>query len=117
MRLARPRALRKRGSARRPSSRASCRTPTGAGGDVERAVGAPHPVAGPRTRIGGLAGLRAFAEQYRGLGYEGMMAIHPSHIPVINEVFSPGPDELARHARLLATAEEAQTNGRDSWKS
>ncbi|MFF5008225.1 hypothetical protein ACFY3G_36035 [Streptomyces phaeochromogenes] len=39
------------------------------------------------------------------------MAIHPSHIPVINEVSSPGQDELARHARLLATVEEAQTNG------
>ncbi|WP_151481816.1 HpcH/HpaI aldolase/citrate lyase family protein [Streptomyces albicerus] len=109
---------------------------TGAGGDVERAVGyswsaegtetlalrsrvlldvraagAPHPVTGLWTRIGDLAGLRAFAEQNRGLGYEGMMAIHPSHIPVINEVFSPDPDELARYARLLATVEAAQTNG------
>lgn len=46
-----------------------------------------------------------------------MMAIHPSHIPVINEVSSPGPDELARHARLLATVEEAQTNGRESRKN
>ena len=110
---------------------------TGAGGDVERAVGyrwspegtetlalrsrvlldvraagAPHPVAGLWTRIGDPAGLRAFAEQNRGLGYEGMMAIHPSHVPVINEVFSPGPDELARCARLLAAVEAAQADGR-----
>ncbi|MFC5249100.1 HpcH/HpaI aldolase/citrate lyase family protein [Streptomyces nigrescens] len=109
---------------------------TGAGGDVERAVGyrwspegtetlalrsrvlldvraagSLHPVAGLWTRIADLAGLRSFAEQNRSLGYEGMMAIHPSHISVINEVFSPGPDELARCARLIAAVEEAQANG------
>ncbi|MGN9788237.1 HpcH/HpaI aldolase/citrate lyase family protein [Nonomuraea sp. ZG12] len=109
---------------------------TGKGGDVERAIGyrwspsgtetlalrsrvlldvraagAPCPVAGLWTTIGDLDGLRAFAEQNRSLGYEGMMAIHPSHIPVINEAFSPGPDDLARYARLIATVEEAQARG------
>jgi citrate lyase subunit beta / citryl-CoA lyase len=76
-----------------------------------RAAGAPHPITGLWTHITDLAGLRSFAEQNRSLGYEGMMAIHPSHIPVINEVFSPTPDELARCARLIATVEAAQTNG------
>ncbi|MET8209849.1 CoA ester lyase [Streptomyces sp. NPDC005373] len=109
---------------------------TGAGGDVERAVGyrwspsgaethalrarvlldvraagTPHPVAGLWTRIGDLDGLRAFAEQNRALGYAGMMAIHPSHVPVLNQVFAPGPDELARAARLIAVMEEAQARG------
>lgn len=109
---------------------------TGKGGDVERAIGyrwtpsgtetlalrsrvlldvraagAPCPVAGLWTTIGDLDGLRAFAEQNRSLGYEGMMAIHPSHIPVINEAFSPGPEDLARYARLIATVEEAQARG------
>ncbi|MEB8336187.1 HpcH/HpaI aldolase/citrate lyase family protein [Streptomyces endophyticus] len=109
---------------------------TGAGGDVERAVGyrwspdghethalrarvlldvraagAPHPVAGLWTRIGDLDGLRAFAEQNRALGYTGMMAIHPSHVPVINEVFAPTSGELARAARLIAAMEEAQAHG------
>lgn len=109
---------------------------TAAGGDVERAVGyrwspegtetvdlrsrvlldaraagVPHPVSGLWTRITDLPGLRAFAEQNRSLGYEGMMAIHPSHVPVINEVFSPGPAELARSARLIAAVEAAQGDG------
>jgi citrate lyase subunit beta / citryl-CoA lyase len=109
---------------------------TGAGGDVERAVGyrwspegtethalrsrvlldvraagAPHPVTGLWTRVGDLAGLRAFAEQNRSLGYTGMMAIHPSHVPVLNEVFSPSPEELARAARLVTAVEEAQARG------
>lgn len=40
-----------------------------------------------------------------------MMAIHPSHVPVINAVFSPGPDELARAARLVAAVEDGQGRG------
>ncbi|QFY06894.1 CoA ester lyase [Nonomuraea phyllanthi] len=76
-----------------------------------RAAGTPNPVAGLWTGIGDLDGLRAFAEQNRALGYEGMMAIHPSHVPVINEVFSPSPEELARYARLVAAVEAAQAGG------
>lgn len=109
---------------------------TGSGGDVERAIGyrwspggsetrelrsrvlldvraagSPHPVTGLWTRLSDLDGLRAFAEQNRSLGYEGMMAIHPSHVPVINEVFSPSSEELTRYARLLAAVEQAQAHG------
>ncbi|SPL99432.1 Citrate lyase beta chain [[Actinomadura] parvosata subsp. kistnae] len=109
---------------------------TGKGGDVERAVGyrwspsgtetlalrarvlldaraagVPCPVAGLWTDIADLDGLRAFAEQNRSLGYEGMIVIHPSHVPVINEVFSPTPEELARYERLLAAMEQAQASG------
>ncbi|MGP3775674.1 HpcH/HpaI aldolase/citrate lyase family protein [Streptomyces sp. SDT5-1] len=109
---------------------------TGAGGDVERAVGyrwspaghetyalrarvlldvraagAPHPVAGLWTRIGDLDGLRGFAEQNRALGYTGMMAIHPSHVPVLNEVFAPSAEELAHAARLIEAVEAAQARG------
>ncbi|MGW2325958.1 HpcH/HpaI aldolase/citrate lyase family protein [Streptomyces sp. NPDC001700] len=109
---------------------------TGPGGDVERAVGyrwsaggeethdlrarvlldaraadCPHPVAGLWTDIADLDGLRHFAEQNRALGYEGMAVIHPSHVPVVNEVFSPTPEELARCARLIAAVEEAQARG------
>ncbi|MBE1590915.1 HpcH/HpaI aldolase/citrate lyase family protein [Nonomuraea angiospora] len=76
-----------------------------------RAAGIPNPVAGLWTGIGDLDGLRSFAGQNRSLGYEGMMAIHPSHVPVINAAFSPSPDELARYARLIAAVEAAQAGG------
>ncbi|MGW2283430.1 HpcH/HpaI aldolase/citrate lyase family protein [Streptomyces phaeochromogenes] len=76
-----------------------------------RAAGVPCPVSGLWTRVGDLPGLRAFAEQNRSLGYEGMMAIHPFHVPLINEVFSPGPAELARCAELIAAVEAAQAEG------
>jgi len=76
-----------------------------------RAAGVAHPVTGLWGRIGDLDGLRAFAEQNRSLGYAGMMAIHPSHVAVINEVFSPSPAELDRCARLVAAVEAAQSAG------
>ncbi|MEU1273864.1 CoA ester lyase [Streptomyces sp. NPDC005799] len=77
-----------------------------------RAAGVPCPVSGLWTRITDLAGLRAFAEQNRSLGYEGMMAIHPSHVPVINRVFSPSPGELDHYAQLIAAVEAAQGAGK-----
>jgi citrate lyase subunit beta/citryl-CoA lyase len=76
-----------------------------------RAAGVEHPVSGLWTHIADLQGLGRFAEQNRALGYTGMMAIHPSHVPVINEVFSPGADELARAERLIAAVREAQAQG------
>lgn len=76
-----------------------------------RAAGVPCPVSGLWTRITDLAGLRTFAEQNRSLGYEGMMAIHPSHVPVINRVFSPSPGELDHYAELIAAVEAAQGAG------
>ncbi|WP_309237945.1 CoA ester lyase [Streptomyces albidus (ex Kaewkla and Franco 2022)] len=76
-----------------------------------RASGAAHPVAGLWTHIRDLTGLRRFAEENRSLGYAGMVAVHPSHVPVINEVFSPGPDELARCARLIEAVRDAQSRG------
>jgi citrate lyase subunit beta / citryl-CoA lyase len=41
-----------------------------------------------------------------------MTAIHPSHVPVINQVLSPGPDELTRCAELIAAVEAAPRDGR-----
>ncbi len=61
-----------------------------------RAAGVRFPLSGIWPVVDDLDGLRAFAEQSRGLGYTGLMAIHPSHVPVINEVFTPTADEIAR---------------------
>jgi citrate lyase subunit beta/citryl-CoA lyase len=110
---------------------------TARGGDVERAIGyrwsasgletlamrsqvlidvraakVPNPTTGVWTDIADLAGLRSFAESSRDLGYEGMIVIHPSHVPVVNEVFSPDADEQRRYARLVAVYEQAERLGK-----
>ncbi len=43
-----------------------------------------------------LAGLAAYAARGRRDGFTGMMAIHPSQLPVINAAFTPSADEVAR---------------------
>ena len=39
-----------------------------------------------------LDGLRAFARQGRQLGFRGQVVIHPSHVDVVNDVFTPQCD-------------------------
>jgi citrate lyase subunit beta/citryl-CoA lyase len=76
-----------------------------------RAAGVPNPVTGLWTDIHDHDGLRAFATQGRDLGYEGMVVIHPDHVPVVNEIFGTSAAELERYERLSAAMEEATTKG------
>lgn len=50
-----------------------------------------------------LDGLAAYAARGRRDGFTGMMAIHPSQVPVINAAFTPTEAELA-HARAVIAA-------------
>jgi len=52
-----------------------------------------------------LEGLKARAEKVRRDGYRGMLAIHPAQVPVINEAFSPGEDEIAEAREIVALFE------------
>jgi citrate lyase subunit beta/citryl-CoA lyase len=47
------------------------------------------------------AGLRARAERVRRAGYRGMLAIHPNQVPIINEAFTPRPEELAQAQQIV----------------
>ena len=56
-----------------------------------------------------LDGLRAYATRALRDGFAGMMAIHPSQVPVINAGFTPTEAQLA-HARAVVAAFEANPN-------
>lgn len=77
-----------------------------------KAAGVVNPLSGMWGDIADLAGLRAFADQTRDLGYAGMMVLHPSHVPVVNEVFTPGRDEVALWREIVAAMDEAARSGR-----
>lgn len=49
-----------------------------------------------------LDGLAAYAARGRRDGFSGMMAIHPTQIPVINAAFTPSPAEIARARAIVA---------------
>jgi citrate lyase subunit beta/citryl-CoA lyase len=76
-----------------------------------RAAGVPFPISGMWSVIDDFDGLRAFAEQSRSLGYAGLMAIHPTHISIINEVFTPTIEEIERWQEVIRVMREAQANG------
>jgi citrate lyase subunit beta/citryl-CoA lyase len=68
---------------------------------------------GPYGDLGDEDGLRARARLVRALGLDGKWTIHPSQIAVVNDVFTPAPDELARAEALLAAyADASQGEGR-----
>ena len=56
-------------------------------------------------------GYRRSAEQGAMLGFDGKWAIHPSQIPIANEVFSPTPDEIAEAQRSVETYRAAEAEG------
>ncbi|MEX0706854.1 MAG: CoA ester lyase [Woeseia sp.] len=47
-------------------------------------------------------GLAASAGRARRDGFTGMLAIHPSQVPVINTAFTPSADEVARAKKIVA---------------
>lgn len=52
-----------------------------------------------------LEGLHSRAERVRRDGYRGMLAIHPAQVPVINEAFTPGEEEIAEAREIVALFE------------
>ena len=76
-----------------------------------RAAGIPYPMTGGWMDIHDLDGLRASAQQAKGLGYTGMHLIHPSHVPVVNEVFTPNAEEVKSWQGLIGAMEARRTQG------
>src|SRR4030095_7706826 len=76
-----------------------------------RAAGVTSPLMASWFNIADLEGLPADARLNRQLGYSGQVVIHPTHVPVVNEVFTPTPEEIAYYQGLLAAMEEAERHG------
>ncbi|WP_306362258.1 CoA ester lyase [Nocardia sp. CC227C] len=74
------------------------------------AAGIAPPPAPTSTDFRDLDGLRASTEALRRLGFRGRTCIHPAQVPVVNEVFTPGPAELDA-ARGLVRRFEAAAGG------
>ncbi len=55
--------------------------------------------------------VRRIAELSKRFGVCGAACIHPSVVPILNEVFSPSPDEIAKARRIVAAYEEATARG------
>jgi citrate lyase subunit beta/citryl-CoA lyase len=70
------------------------------------AVGA-EPIDAIFTGLDDLAALRRDADRARAAGFRGKMAIHPKQVAVINEVFTPSPNDVERARRIVEAFERA----------
>ncbi|GBD30138.1 L-malyl-CoA/beta-methylmalyl-CoA lyase [bacterium HR32] len=67
---------------------------------------------GPSAEFRDLGAFRRLCLVARALGFDGKWCIHPAQIPVVHEVFSPTPEEVAWARRVVAAYEAAQAEGR-----
>ena len=78
-----------------------------------RAANIPYPIGGRGWwDIQDLDGLRAEAVRTRQFGYTGMLLIHPSHVQIVNEVFTPTKAQIDHWKELIAAVENAEREGR-----
>jgi citrate lyase subunit beta/citryl-CoA lyase len=76
-----------------------------------RAAGLELPLVGLWQEPGNLEGLRRFALANRKLGFRGQVLIHPSHVPIANEVFSPSKMEFEFYSGMISAFEAAESDG------
>ncbi len=71
-----------------------------------------RPIDGPFGDISDPDGYLSVARSVAALGVEGKWAIHPSQIPLANEVFTPSDKEVDRARRILEAMKQAATKGK-----
>jgi len=76
-----------------------------------RAAGIQYPTVSSWWDIKDTVGLRKDALFNRSLGFRGQTVMHPTHVPIVNEVFTPSPQEVAFFKGLIETFEEAERKG------
>jgi malyl-CoA/(S)-citramalyl-CoA lyase len=70
-----------------------------------------RPIDGPFGDFNDPDGYVAAARRAAMLGYEGKWAIHPSQIPLANDVFTPDAHVIDRTRRIVAAMRDAARNG------
>ena len=76
-----------------------------------RAGGIQFPTISSWWNIHDLEGLEQDAYFNRHLGFRGQVVIHPSHVPIVNKVFTPTIEEITFFKELIETFEAAEKKG------
>jgi citrate lyase subunit beta/citryl-CoA lyase len=75
-----------------------------------RAAGV-DPIDGPYANFGNADGYRDQCAWSATLGAVGKWCIHPSQVPIANEVYAPTADEIERATRIVTAVREAEERG------
>jgi citrate lyase subunit beta / citryl-CoA lyase len=75
-----------------------------------RAAGV-HPLTALWERIRDLDGLEAFTVDSRKMGFRGQVVLHPTHVPVVNRVYTPDTADIEFYRGLLKAYQDAEAQG------
>lgn len=76
-----------------------------------RAAGVRQLVGGTWVDVDDTDGAAADARRLRTLGYTGYIVIHPSHLPALNQIFTPTADEISAAREVIAQMASAAAEG------
>jgi citrate lyase subunit beta/citryl-CoA lyase len=76
-----------------------------------RAAGLEPPIDTVWVRLKDAGGLRRSVEGSLRMGFQGRLCVHPEQVAVVNAIFTPGEEELARARRIVAAFEKAEAGG------
>lgn len=76
-----------------------------------KAAGKPFPIGGMWQEVHDLDGLRKQALFNKQLGFAGEIILHPSNVPVINEVYSPTKEQLDYYRGMIDAFSAAEKAG------
>ena len=79
---------------------------------LSAAAGGVQPIDAVYVDFRDIDGLREECEEGARLGFTGKLSIHPNQIDVINDAFTPAPEQVAEAKALIEAFEEAQAEGR-----
>jgi citrate lyase subunit beta/citryl-CoA lyase len=79
--------------------------------NASRAAGLQGPVQSVYTNVNDLDGLRRSTAEGKNMGFVGRSAIHPSQVPIINEVFTPTEEEVTEAQVLLDRLDSEARSG------
>lgn len=71
-----------------------------------------RPIDGPYGDFTDASGYESAARRAAVLGYEGKWAIHPSQVPLANEIFTPDHRVIEQTRRIVAAMKQAAASGR-----
>jgi len=72
-------------------------------------------VVGVNTNFADREAYLAMARRSRAFGYDGSSAIHPTQVSLLNDAFSPTPEEVVHARRIVDGAVEAEAEGKGAF--
>lgn len=77
-----------------------------------RAAGIEYPLSIGSLEVGDTDLVRAQLERARAVGYRCCLAIHPTAIPIANEIFAPSPEEIEWNKGVMQAMYDAEKDGK-----